>query len=100
MKNGLGLSSARAVRAEALAKFSTSVRAEAMGWAAGGAYTDRDPGSDRRMVQRVRALYHSTALGSITQTERGGRTRHLEYITEGKHIWSKDIYIMKKKKKT
>ena len=62
-----------------------------VGWAARGTYTDRDPGSDWRVVQRVRALHHSTALGRITQTERGGRARHLEYITEGRHIWSKDL---------
>lgn len=29
------------------------------------------------MVQRVRALHHSTALGRISQTERRGRTRDL-----------------------
>lgn len=83
MKNGLAYSSARAiVGTEALADLRGSVGAGAtggdLGWAAGGAHTNRDPDSDRRMVQRVRALYHSTAFGRITQTECGGRARHLE----------------------
>lgn len=90
------------VGAEALAELRGCVGAGAMGrvwgWAAGGTHTDRDPGSDRRMVQRVRALHHGAALGRITQTERGGRARHLEYITEDTHIWSRDLHIMKKNK--
>lgn len=103
MKDGLAFSVARAiVGAEPLAELRGSVGAGAMGrvlgWAAGCTHTDREPGSDRRMVQRVRALHHGTALGRITQTERGGRARHLEYITKGRHIWSRDLYIMKKNK--
>lgn len=96
MKDGLGFG------AEALSelrgRFGAGAMGGVLGRAAGGAYTDWDPGSDRRMVQRVRALHHGTALGRITQTERGGRARHLEYITEGRHIWSRDIHIMEEKK--
>ena len=101
MKDGLAFSSVRAiVGAEILAGISGGVGAGAVGrvldWAAGSTHADRDPGPDGRMVQRVRALHHSTALGRITQTECGGRARHLEYITEGTHTWSRDLYIMKK----
>lgn len=101
MKYGLAFLAAWAiVGAEALAKLRGSVRTRAMGrvlgWAAGGTQTDRDSGSERRMVQRVRALHHSTALGRVTQTERGGRARHLEYIKEDTHIWSRDLHIIKK----
>lgn len=75
MKNGLAFLGGRAiVGAEALIEHRGSVGAGAMGrilgWAAGGAHTHRDPRSDRRMVQRIRALHHGTALGRITQTER------------------------------
>lgn len=70
-----------------------------LGWAAGGTYTDRDPCSDRRVVQRVRALHHGTVLGRITQTECGGRARHLEYIIEGRHIWRKDLRAYHEAKK-
>lgn len=97
MKNGLGFLGARAIAgAEALAELRARDMGRVLGWAAGGTYTDRNPGPDRRMVQRVRALHHSTALCRITQTERGGRARHLEYI-EGRHIWNRDLHIMKKK---
>lgn len=111
MEDGLAFSGARAIAGvEALAELRGSVGAGAMGrvwgrvWgrAAGGTHADGDPGSDGRMVQRVRALHHGTALGRITQTERGGRARHLEYITEGTHththIWSRDLHIMEKNK--
>lgn len=57
-----------------------------LSWAAGGSNTDRDPGSDRRMVQRVGALNHSAILCRIIQTECGGRARHLEHITERTHM--------------
>lgn len=57
-----------------------------LGWGAGSSHTDRDPSSDRREVQRVRALHHGTGFDGIIQTECRCRTRHLECITEGRHI--------------
>lgn len=96
MKDGLALLATWAiVGAEVLANLRGSIRAGGGGWAAEGSQTDRDPGSDRRMVQGVRALHHCTALGRITQTERGGRARHLEYMKEETHIWSRDFHIIR-----
>lgn len=105
MKDRLAFSGARAiVGAEPLAGLRGSVGAGAigrgLGWAAGCTHTDREPGSDRRMVQRVRALHHGTALGRITQTERGGRARHLEYITKGRHMEQGFIYHEEKQDET
>lgn len=78
------------VGTESLTKLTGSAGARAMGrvfgWAAGCAQTDRDSGSDWRMVQRVRALHQGTILCRITQTIRGCRARHLEFIKEGIHI--------------
>lgn len=89
--DGPGFTSAKTiVGAKSLAGFrdSTGTRAtdRLLGWAARGTHTDRDSGSDRRVVQRVRALHHGTALARITQTECGGRARHLEYIIQERHI--------------
>lgn len=75
MKDGLAfLGGGAIVGAEALIELRRSVGAGAMGrildWAAGGAHTHRDSRSDGRMIQRIRALHHGTALGRITQTER------------------------------
>lgn len=98
MKEGLAFSGA-IVWAEASAglggRFGAWAIGRVWGGAAGGTHTDRDPGSDRRMIQRVRALHHGTALGRIIQTERGGRARHLECITEGTHMEG-GIYISRK----
>ena len=95
MKDRLGSLGARAnVGAGTLAELRggacTRTMSRVLAWAAGGTNIDRDSGSDRRLVKRVRTLHHSTALGRITQTECRGRPRHLEYIIEGRHTWSKD----------
>jgi len=56
MRDGLGFLDVR-VEVEALAELSSSIRGGAIGkalsWGRGGAKTDRDPDSDRRMVQGV-----------------------------------------------
>lgn len=103
MNDGLGVLGARViVGAQSLAELRSGAGTRAIGkvlaWAAGGTDTDRDPGSDRRVVKRVRALHHSIALGRITQTECRGRARHLEYIIKGRHIWSRNLHIMKENK--
>lgn len=61
-------------RADARARVNALVRGSvrAGAWAAGGAYTDWDPGSDRGVVQRVRALHHSTVLGRVAEAEGRG----------------------------
>lgn len=98
--SGLGFSRARIiVGSKSVAGFrgSTGTRAtdRLLGWAARSTHTDRDSCSDRRVVQRVRALHHGTALARITQTERGGRARHLEYIIQERHIIKGFTYLKK-----